>query len=437
VPTILVLLRPKPRRSYRPGESNLLLTLDLNLLGRATTSKGAGISLATADPQPAKLTFFELPMKGDAGGAPTAVGALGGKVRLDAQKVVFDAGGAALSGGGSGGYALDLEWGKAFQNVAAGGRLVLPAALDFKAEAGTLELGCTLEVGGATEFKYRYDPTDPKKKDDFVSISMHLLAAPKLEVYDDATILSELAAQHQAVKKAYAPSTVVALRSPGNGEKPVFALVPPKFDPAKPFKVQTHYHGLGSSVQAGPHLKRLRDLLAPEAPLVVVVPEGRKLVAGDKTPRERWNNVADQRQTTRDAEAAVQAALKLSAWNVAERHVSMHSAGGDVLRRLAKLNPSSGLEADSLQLLDCLYNNDDLGSAGFPGVTDAAIALGKTVGSKNTIYRRAENADTDTPGGPKRGELVLAALGASRFTIFDLNDRTKHDETVKFLGEPS
>lgn len=445
MPTIQVKLNPKPRRSMRPAESNLVLTLSLNLLGKATTTTVPGATQATTTPQAARLVFHELAMVGDKAGT-AAVASLAGKVRLDKGKPVFDGAGSSLAGAAAGGYAVDLAWGAGFQNVSAT-RLQLPASLDWKGEGGTLELGCELEVGGVTEFKYSYDPANPKKPGDFVSVSMHLLAAPKAEVYDAAAIPQAFEAQLKAATSAYAPARVIAYRSPGNGERPVFAVFPAGLDPAQPFEVHTHYHGLDSLVQKGPHVARVQALVAGGG--VVILPEGRNLASANTASPERWTNVADQARTTRDGEAAVQAALGRPGWNVTARNLSLHSAGGDVLRRVADLNPAKGLEASRLELLDCLYNNGKLDEAKFPGVTQATVTLAASLGAAPLVYRRFENSDQERSPKDglmkKRGEVIADQLAAGRLTIFDGADPaqkgkpgvpTSHDDAARYLGVP-
>lgn len=427
----------------RPAESNLVLSVGLNLLGKATTKSGAGVSLATAAPQAARLVFHELAMQGE--GATKEVAALPGTLKLVKQLPVFESS-ASLSGSASGGYAVDLEWGTGFQVATKTARLGLPPGLDFKTEGGALELGCELQVGGDTEFKYSYDPTSPKKPGDFVSISLHLLAAPKAEVYDSKTLPPAFEAQLKAVTSAYAPARVIAYRSPGNGERPVFAVFADGLDPARPFEVHTHYHGLDALVQQGPHVARVKALAAKG---VVILPEGRNLASSNAASPERWTNVADQALTTRDGEAAVQAALGKPGWNVTARNVSMHSAGGDVLRRVADLNPTKGLEASRLELLDCLYDNKKLDDAKFPGVTQATVTLAKSLGAAPIVYRRFENSDQEvspTDGKTKkRGEVIADQLAAGRMTIFDGGVKanqgkpgvpSSHDDAAKFLGVP-
>lgn len=443
MPTLQVKLNPRPRRSMRPDQSNLVLAVSLNALGKATTKSGAGVTLATDGPQPARLVFHELAMAGDA--APTAaVATLAGTVKLVKQAAEFDAGGASLTGTSTGGYAVDLEWGAGFKNVGAK-RLALPASLDFKGEGGALELGCELLIGPDTEFKYSYDPANPKKPGDFVTVAMHLLAPPKVEVYDTKTILEGFRAQLDAVTKAYAPLRVLAYRSPGNGERPVFAVFADGLDPSKPFRIQTHYHGLNGLAESTPHRERVKALAATG---VVFLPEGRNLLASNKASPERWTNVVDQARTTRDGEAAVQAALGRPGWSVAARVVSLHSAGGDVLRRLADLSPTKGLEADRLELLDCLYDNEKLTDAKFPDVVKATVTLAGSLGSAPLIYRRFENSDLATAKDgtkKKRGEVIQEQLAAGRLVLFDGSVKknqgkpgypTSHDDAGQLLDDP-
>lgn len=257
---------------------------------------------------------------------------------------------------------------------------------------------------------------------------------------EEPDVPPEFKNEHQWVSRTYAPAKVVTLKSAGNGDRPVFGIIPQPFDPAQPFKVQTHYHGQGSSAQGGPHVARVKALVS--AGTLVVLPESRDMAT------QRWSNVTDQAQTTRDAEAKAKAAVGATAWNVSERHLSMHSAGGDVLRRMAKDNPS-GLQADHAQLLDCLYNNDGLTKAGYPLVSDATVTVVKAMASTSFIYRRFENADLEasTVDGTKRkrGEVIQEQVGADRFRIFDgapgagnsgkPGYPSSHDDAARYLGD--
>jgi hypothetical protein len=251
----------------------------------------------------------------------------------------------------------------------------------------------------------------------------------------------ELEAQHHAVTRTYAPARVVTLRSPGNGDRPVFAIVPQGLDPARPFAVQTHYHGIGSSAESGPHVARVKALVG--AGTLVVLPESEDMAT------TRWRNVTDQARTTRDAEAAVRRSLAAPAWSVSARRVSLHSAGGDVLRRLARERPTSGLEADHVELLDCLYDNLALTTAGHPRVSAAVVTLAKSSPGTRFIYRRFENGDLEasTVDGTKRrrGEVIQEQVGPDRFRILDGGPGSpdagkpghpeSHDDAASYLGD--
>ena len=139
---------------------------------------------------------------------------------------------------------------------------------------------------------------------------------------------------------------LIVTTSAGNGNQPVLTIVPPGFDPSKPAKVQTHYHGDRTSVAAkdGRTTNGIKALIAADPQEVFVLPEAKGNVDADGTD---WSNATNETQTTNDALAAAGVS------NVSERTVSAHSAGGRALA--TALQTRGGVQADRVLMLDCLY----------------------------------------------------------------------------------
>jgi hypothetical protein len=190
------------------------------------------------------------------------------------------------------------------------------------------------------------------------------VTSPQVEVTKDSPSKAEIAAYKKlnpafgrTLEKAQAafgdltskgtpPGKVLVTTSAGNGGQPVVTVVPPGFDPKKPAKVQTHYHGDRTSVaeKDGRGTKAIKDIIGADPQQIFVLPEAKGNVNADKTD---WSNAVNQKQTTADALSAA------GVTNVGERTVSAHSAGG---RALAKaLETPGGVQADRVLLLDCLY----------------------------------------------------------------------------------
>jgi hypothetical protein len=159
---------------------------------------------------------------------------------------------------------------------------------------------------------------------------------------------------------------VVVTTSAGNGGLPVVTIVPPGFDPSQPARVHTHYHGFNATV-ADPKghgsgtTARIEEVQAADPQTVFVLPECSNAPAqpsrlDDKgNYSTKWTNVSDVTETTDDALAA--AGVDASA--LSERVVSAHSGGGAALAAAIDAHPDgSGLAADRLELLDCLYGSE-------------------------------------------------------------------------------
>jgi hypothetical protein len=158
---------------------------------------------------------------------------------------------------------------------------------------------------------------------------------------------------------------VVVNASAGNGGQPVVTLIPAGFDSSQPARVYTHYHGWSTTV-AGPgamadqRTARIGKVQARDPQTIVVLPEcaSAPVNYGWNAPPEYktdWSNVKSQAQTVDDALAA--AGID---GPIGQEIVSAHSGGGRALVNAIQGQPDgSGLRADRLELMDCLYLDTD------------------------------------------------------------------------------
>ena len=154
---------------------------------------------------------------------------------------------------------------------------------------------------------------------------------------------------------------VVVTTSTGNGGQPVLTIVPAGFDPSKPARVHTHYHGFNATVVDAPGhsagaTARIAQVQAADPQTVFVLPEcsNAPAITRDGTPayKTNWSNVSSQASTTADALTAA----GIEPAQVGTRVVSAHSGGGAALASAIKAAPGgSGLACDRLELEDCLY----------------------------------------------------------------------------------
>jgi hypothetical protein len=163
-------------------------------------------------------------------------------------------------------------------------------------------------------------------------------------------------AQKSYATQLAAGARIIASAPKGNGGAPVLTMTAPGFDPTKPARVHTHYHGFSSTV-APPKghgtgfNSRLDDIWAKDPQTVFVLPEAKNASAGSY--KTDWSNVSNQRTTTNDALSAAGVA------NVGTRVVSAHSGGGTALSRAMQSNKDgSGVEADRLELHDNFYGSE-------------------------------------------------------------------------------
>ena len=225
-------------------------------------------------------------------------------------------------------------------------------------------------------------------------------------------------------KSAYADTLanggrITATASAGNGGNPVLTIVPPGFDATKPATVQTHYHGFyttaaepkGSQSQ---QTERIQALQKANPQTVVVLPECANAPANDSRSEvnnlhSNWSGVSSEAQTTQDG-------LKAAGIANADRFVvSAHSAGGEALRNaIAKHSDGSGLRADRLELLDCLYGSES-SIAGWAKTQNGTQC-------QSVFYGHATNNHSDSG--------IRAAFGAR----YSRAEAPGHWETLRFMG---
>ena len=192
-------------------------------------------------------------------------------------------------------------------------------------------------------------------------------------------------------------ANTLMLRSPGNGDQPVYVVTSERFDPALPVKVQTHYHGDGARALSGEHMPRIEELLALDAQRVFVLPEAAGNIGDVNT---NWSNALDETRTTKDALAV------LGVTQVESHTVSAHSAGG---RALALALSRGTVRAGKLVLLDCLYEPAMTKiRQGIVEGTEVVIVRGTNLESR--AQRFAEAFDTEPIVLPDHDATVRLAL---------------------------
>lgn len=148
---------------------------------------------------------------------------------------------------------------------------------------------------------------------------------------------------------------LVVTTSAGNGGKPVIAIVPPALarntDPAAPYRVQVHYHGMGSTAASpsasSPLEARIAQSFSQSPPTVFVLPHS----ASPAKDVPKWSNVKDTGRTADDALAGVVGARQ-------QLTVSAHSLGR---RAIESAIASGGLKADRLDVQDAFYRTQPEG----------------------------------------------------------------------------
>ncbi len=154
------------------------------------------------------------------------------------------------------------------------------------------------------------------------------------------------------------PGTTSVTKLPGNGDRPVAVHLPPGFDPSKPARVVTLFHGhgwdvgpaLGSKGDKGGVLARLKQLGADDPQTVFVFPQ-----AGVKVPFDAWMKPPESfRALTEQALGEAARLAGAPSIEVRERTVDAHSGGGLALKNAIN---SGELVADKVNMLDCAYKD--------------------------------------------------------------------------------
>jgi len=203
-----------------------------------------------------------------------------------------------------------------------------------------------------------------------------------------------LAATIQRSQVAYADlikngSEVIANRSEGNGGSPVLTILPPGFDASKETRVHTHYHGYNatvadSKIHGAGLTNRIEEIQKKGGPqTVIVLPECGNAPDKGGSYNTDWSNVKSQTNTTQEALRAA------GVTHPTYRVVSAHSGGGDALTYAINRDKSgAGLQADRLELQDCLY-----GSQG-PVAQWGNTPNGQATGS--VVYFHGTNTNSDS-----------------------------------------
>jgi hypothetical protein len=278
-----------------------------------------------------------------------------------------------------------------------------------------------------------------------------------------ADTIANAKAAYGDLLKATPPVRMRVITSEGNGGQPVLVITGPKFKGDAGVHVHTHYHGDNGTVadplgsKAGIN-QRIRDVILKEDPQAMfVLPEADNSPSQPDSPTHDadyhvdWSNAKDQVRTVDDALAAMQVDRKA----VTERVVSAHSGGGMALNNLINADAKGGsrLQADRLELYDCLYHfNLKVGEKDGPDGkkipvfeqprewwTDARLAAwSKTPNGQSVKQVTFYSAGSDDRGGTRSGQVSASfppdGHGTARFRLVDM--KGDHYGTVsRHLGE--
>lgn len=192
---------------------------------------------------------------------------------------------------------------------------------------------------------------------------------------------------------------VLVTTSAGNGGMPVVTIVPPGFDPNKPARVHTHYHG-DLATAADRHgspagtTERVKELMQRYPQTVFVLPESAPPTGG----YANWSRVRSQAETARDALRAA----GISGENV-ESIVSAHSRGGNAL--VNAMRTREGIRADRIELLDPMAGRESAITSWFRTADAQRV--------KSVVF--VHSSDPASAGEPIRGAIgsryrAIAAL---------------------------
>lgn len=188
----------------------------------------------------------------------------------------------------------------------------------------------------------------------FTTTASALLAGLALATAVQAFPQGPRAAKWEALWKSSGVGGTTSVRDlPANGARPVAVHLPEGFDPAKPARLLTYFHGhggdIGGTLVSGKVLARIKWLGASETQTVIACVE-----AADKPfgywmtpPRESFSNL--MRQVLEEANRVAGRELVIRS-----RVVSAHSGGGLALRNAVT---AGQFAADGLEFLDCNYGD--------------------------------------------------------------------------------
>jgi hypothetical protein len=233
-----------------------------------------------------------------------------------------------------------------------------------------------------------------------------------------------------------AGAKIVVTTSQGNGGQPVVTLVPAGFDPSKPARVHTHYHGWNATVvDAMGHgsgtTARIAKVQQADPQTIFILPECSNApaisAAGTPTFKTDWSNVSNEALTTADALAAA----GIDPSQVQTRVVSAHSGGGAALANaITASKDGSGLACDRLELEDCLYGSEQQLK------TWAGTSNGKAV--QSVVYYHGTNdpqADKALGKDTAFGSRYLR-INVDKLPMTDADRPTLLDASGKPLGKP-
>jgi hypothetical protein len=259
-----------------------------------------------------------------------------------------------------------------------------------------------------------------------------------------ANTIENAKAAYSDFVKANPGVKVIVTTSEGNGGKPVLVVKGAKAD--KDAHVHTHYHGDNATVgdplgsKAGQNA-RIRDTLLKDPHAVFVLPEAANSSdygpkpdspSNDKKYGVSWSNVKNQVKTTNDAldAAGVQRPPK-------ESVVSFHSGGGMALVNLVNNNKDKGsstLQADRLELYDCVYHFGEKDGKILPAyhfesrLRDwSQTTSGQAV--KQVIFYRGSN-------NVSRAAVMEQSVGTAKFKMIDMAKEPSLPKNPGFNPDP-
>ena len=259
-----------------------------------------------------------------------------------------------------------------------------------------------------------------------------------------ANTIENAKAAYSDFVKANPGVKVIVTTSEGNGGKPVLVAKGAKADTDA--HVHTHYHGDNATVgdplgsKAGQNA-RIRDTLLKDPHAVFVLPEAANSSdlgpkpdspSNDKKYSVSWSNVKSQVKTTNDAldAAGVQRPPK-------ESVVSFHSGGGMALVNLVNNNKDKGsstLQADRLELYDCVYHFGEKNGKILPAYHFEArlrdwsqTTSGQAV--KQVIFYRGSNSVS-------RAAVMEQSVGTAKFKMIDMAKEPSLPKNPGFNPDP-